>query len=128
MTDTLPGRSQCEDGATSPTTLPPDRTNNGQQARRPSQARHGESVAGKMPNLQTQAKRQIRSHIYKRMKSLLRLSAAILAAIVLASCGTNVTMLGPARPAISPSMVRIYQAPPRHFQQIAIINSSAGTS
>jgi hypothetical protein len=62
------------------------------------------------------------------MNSFLRLSAALLATFVLASCGTNVTMLGPARPAISPSMVRIYQVPPRHFQQIAIINSSAGTS
>jgi len=62
------------------------------------------------------------------MKSLLRLSAAILTACSLASCGTNVTMLGPARPAISPAAVRIYQVPPRHYQQIAIINSSAGTT
>jgi hypothetical protein len=37
-------------------------------------------------------------------------------------------MLGPARPAISPAAVRIYQVPPRHFEQIAIINSSAGTT
>ena len=33
-----------------------------------------------------------------------------------------------ARPAISPAAVRIYQVPPRHFEQIAIINSSAGTT
>jgi hypothetical protein len=59
------------------------------------------------------------------MKSLL---LAVLAAFLLASCGTNVTMLGPARPAISPAAVRIYQVPPRHYQQIAIINSSAGTT
>jgi hypothetical protein len=62
------------------------------------------------------------------MKSPLRLSVAILAGFLLASCGTNVTMLGPARPAISPAAVRIYQVPPRHYEQIAIINSSAGTT
>ena len=62
------------------------------------------------------------------VKSLLRLSAALCAVFLLASCGTNVTMLGPARPAISPAAVRIYQVPPRHFEQIAIINSSAGTT
>src|SRR5207248_8428979 len=85
---------------------------------------------GKMPVL-LRARRRKRStksdHIIP-MKSLLRLSAAILTACSLASCGTNVTMLGPARPAISPAAVRIYQVPPRHFEQIAIINSSAGTT
>src|ERR1043166_1683363 len=69
-----------------------------------------------------------KSELYYKMKSLLPLSAAILAAFLLASCGTNVTMLGPARPAISPAAVRIYQVPPRHYEQIAIINSSAGTT
>jgi hypothetical protein len=62
------------------------------------------------------------------MKTPLRLSAAILTVLLLANCGTNVTMLAPARPAISPAAVRIYQIPPRHYQQIAIINSSAGTT
>ena len=37
-------------------------------------------------------------------------------------------MLGPARPAVSPAVVRIYQVPPRPYEQIAIINSSAGTT
>lgn len=37
-------------------------------------------------------------------------------------------MIGPARPAISPAAVRIYENPPRHYEQIAIINSSAGTT
>ena len=62
------------------------------------------------------------------MKSPLRVAFVILPLFLLASCGTNVTMLGPARPAISPAAVRIYQVPPRHYQQIAIINSSAGTT
>jgi hypothetical protein len=69
-----------------------------------------------------------KSESYYGMRSSLRLSVAILAGFLLASCGTNVTMLGPARPAISPAAVRIYQVPPRHFEQIAIINSSAGTT
>lgn len=37
-------------------------------------------------------------------------------------------MLGPARPAISPAEVRIYNTPPRRYDQIAIIDSSGGTS
>lgn len=37
-------------------------------------------------------------------------------------------MLGNPRPAISPAAVRIYQTPPRGYEQIAIINSSAGTT
>ena len=37
-------------------------------------------------------------------------------------------MIGPARPPISPAAVRIYETPPRYYQQIAIINSSAGTT
>ena len=37
-------------------------------------------------------------------------------------------MLGPARPPISPAAVQIYENPPRHYEQIAIINSSAGTT
>ena len=66
--------------------------------------------------------------ISSEMKYLLPTAATILIGSLLASCGTNVTMLGPARPAISPAAVRIYQVPPRHFEQVAIINSSAGTT
>src|SRR5438477_12164140 len=82
-----------------------------------------------MPVLQgDQRNAKAASELYCRMKSLFRLSAAIVATFLLASCGTNVTMLGPARPAIAPAAVRIYQVPPRHYEQIAIINSSAGTT
>jgi hypothetical protein len=66
--------------------------------------------------------------ISSEMKYLFPTAATILIGSLLASCGTNVTMLGPARPAISPAAVRIYQVPPRHFEQVAIINSSAGTT
>jgi len=53
---------------------------------------------------------------------------ALFATFFITGCGTNVTMIGNARPAISPAAVRIYQTPPRHYERIAIINSSAGTT
>jgi hypothetical protein len=62
------------------------------------------------------------------MKHLLHSAAAILIASFMSACATNVTMIGPARPAISPVAVRFYETPPRHYEQIAIINSSAGTT
>jgi hypothetical protein len=46
-----------------------------------------------------------------------------------AGCGTTRTiMVGEARPAISVQSVRVYEMPPRHYERIAIINSSGGTS
>ncbi|PYL78974.1 MAG: hypothetical protein DMF27_02185 [Verrucomicrobia bacterium] len=62
------------------------------------------------------------------MKHLLHSGAAILLASFISGCATHVTMIGPARPPISPAAVRIYENPPRHYQQIAIINSSVGTT
>src|SRR6266513_2368442 len=62
------------------------------------------------------------------MKHLLHSGAAILIASLISGCATHVSMIGPARPPISPAAVRIYENPPRHYQQIAIINSSAGTT
>jgi hypothetical protein len=62
------------------------------------------------------------------MKHLLHSGAAILIASLISGCATHVTMIGPARPPISPAAVRIYENPPRHYQQIAIISSSAGTT
>jgi hypothetical protein len=46
---------------------------------------------------------------------------------VLCSCGsTNMIMVGQARPATTPDMVRVYYTPPRHYQRIALINSQSG--
>jgi hypothetical protein len=46
---------------------------------------------------------------------------------LLCSCGsTNTIMVGQARPATTPAAVRVYYAPPRHYERIAIINSSSG--
>src|SRR5439155_2411020 len=69
-----------------------------------------------------------RFEITTAMKHLLHPAAAILLASSISGCATHVTMLGPARQPISPAAVRIYKAPPRHYQQIAIINSSVGTT
>src|SRR5437773_2010933 len=69
-----------------------------------------------------------RFEITTAMEHLLHSAAAILLASSISGCATHVTMIGPARPPISPAAVRIYETPPRHYQQIAIINSSAGTT
>lgn len=47
-------------------------------------------------------------------------------AVALAACAsTHKTMLGAARPAIAVSQVRVYQAPPRRYEQIAQLESSS---
>ena len=69
-----------------------------------------------------------KSESFGKMNSSLRLIAALFATFFIAACATRVTMIGPARPPISPAAVRIYETSPRHYQQIAIINSSAGTT
>jgi hypothetical protein len=53
---------------------------------------------------------------------------AFLAPFFITGCGTNVTMIGNPRPAIGAAAVRIYETPPRRYEQIAILNSSAGTT
>ena len=60
----------------------------------------------------------------------LRICAATLAAACLI-CGcatTRAIIVGQPRLPISPEAVRVYRVPPRHFERIAIINSSAGTN
>jgi hypothetical protein len=55
--------------------------------------------------------------------------ATLLTACLICGCATTRTIIvGQPRPPISPEAVRVYQVPPRHFERIAIINSSAGTS
>jgi len=48
-------------------------------------------------------------------------------ALLLCSCGsTRTIVVGQARPATTPDAVRVYDIAPRHFERIAIINSSSG--
>ena len=63
------------------------------------------------------------------MKTFLSSFGVPVALIVLCGCGsTSTVMVGQARPSISPDAVRVYYTPPRHFERIAIINSSSGGS
>jgi hypothetical protein len=63
------------------------------------------------------------------MKFLRIWVAMLAAACSICGCATTRTiMVGQPRAPISPEAVRVYQVPPRHFERIAIINSSAGTS
>jgi hypothetical protein len=67
--------------------------------------------------------------IYIGMKLLSASMITILMVCFIAGCGTTRTiMVGQPRPAISPEAVRVYEVPPRHYERIAIINSSGGTS
>jgi hypothetical protein len=59
-------------------------------------------------------------------KSILSLAAGL--TLALASCAsTHKTMLGAARPAIAVEQVRVYQAPPRRFEEIAQLEARSGT-
>jgi hypothetical protein len=63
------------------------------------------------------------------MKMLHRIASIVPVVFVLSSCATaHVIMVGQARPATSSDLVRVYTTPPRHFERIAIINSSSGGS
>jgi hypothetical protein len=62
------------------------------------------------------------------MKFVRTCAATLLAACLICGCATHTIIVGERRPPISPEAVRVYQVPPRHFERIAIINSSAGTS
>src|SRR5919201_72620 len=63
------------------------------------------------------------------MKFVRTCAATLLPACLICACAsTRTVIVGQPRPPISPEAVRVYQVPPRHFERIAIINSSAGTS
>src|SRR5205814_10536588 len=62
------------------------------------------------------------------MKFLRICAAALAAACLICGCATRPIVVGQVRPPINPEAVRVYRAPPRHFERIAIIDSPAGTS
>ena len=45
--------------------------------------------------------------------------------VILAGCATSHVMVGNARPAISPSQVKIYLHPPEKYEEIAILDTSS---
>jgi hypothetical protein len=61
------------------------------------------------------------------MKKIVPGVSISLGLLLLCSCGsTHTVMVGQARAATTPDAVRVYYTPPRHYQRIAIINSSSG--
>lgn len=56
-----------------------------------------------------------------------RFLAVPVALLLLAGCASSShRLLAPARPPISPQQVRIYTAPPRPYQEIALLDASGG--
>jgi hypothetical protein len=52
--------------------------------------------------------------------------SSVLAIGLLAGCaGSSSRLIAPARPAISPGEVRIYRTPPRHYQEIAVLDATS---
>jgi hypothetical protein len=62
------------------------------------------------------------------MKFLRICAATLAAACLICGCATRPIIVGQVRPPINPEAVRVYRAPPQHFERIAIIDSPAGTS
>lgn len=55
-----------------------------------------------------------------------RILTLLTVVLLLAGCAsTHRTMLGAARPAIEPAQVRVYQAPPRRYEEIARLEASS---
>lgn len=58
-----------------------------------------------------------------------RCALALLLAGLLVGCASSSSRLvGPAHPPLNPSEVRIYKAPPPHYQEIATLDAISGTS
>jgi hypothetical protein len=53
-------------------------------------------------------------------------SFSVLAVGLLAGCASSSSrLIAPARPAINPAEVRIYRTPPRHYQEIAVLDATS---
>lgn len=50
------------------------------------------------------------------------------ASLLLGCASTSSRLIGQARPPINPAEVRIYQAPPPKYEQIAVLDATSGTS
>ncbi len=55
------------------------------------------------------------------------LTLALLTSCLFGSCATSsFRLIAPARPAIDPAGVEIYRTPPRHYQEIAVLDATSG--
>lgn len=60
------------------------------------------------------------------MKSSARFASVLLGVFLSVGCASSSSrLIGPARPPISPDQVRIYQAPPARYEQIATLDASS---
>lgn len=54
-----------------------------------------------------------------------RLTAVLLACALCGCASVNHVMLGPARPAIAHELVKVYQVPPRRYEQVARLQATS---
>jgi hypothetical protein len=71
----------------------------------------------------------LRTGEIRKATFLLLLAAAVFVISSLAACATEArtTMVGPARAVINPAAVRVYEQPPKHFQEIALMEGRSIT-
>lgn len=62
------------------------------------------------------------------MKFLRVCAVTLVMACLICGCATRSIIVGQVRAPLSPEAVRVYEAPPRHFERVAILDSPAGTS
>ena len=54
-------------------------------------------------------------------------TVGLMAALLVAGCASSShRLIAPARPPINPEEVRIYTSPPRHYQEIAVVEATSG--
>ncbi|MFC5570369.1 hypothetical protein ACFPN1_09900 [Lysobacter yangpyeongensis] len=56
----------------------------------------------------------------------MRTLIAVLMLTLAACASTHHVMLGQARPAIDPAQVKVYQVPPKHYEEIARLDAKSG--
>jgi hypothetical protein len=54
------------------------------------------------------------------------ITASLMLALLAACASTSQVMVGQARPAITPDQVRIYNQPPPHYQEVALLETQSG--
>ena len=62
------------------------------------------------------------------MKSAIKLIALLAISIVVTGCASSSILVGTARPAIDPSVVKLYFKPPKKYDEIALVDSSSKSS
>lgn len=56
----------------------------------------------------------------------MRIFTLLLGCLLVGCAGSSSRLIAPARPAVSPAEVRIFHMPPRHYQEIAVLDATSG--